>query len=315
MRSRLCRSNEMKYTHYPRHRGLPGPSTVVPASGKPKYSCPMHPEVQQRHLDNCPQCGMTLIPMTAIASTDEQENTLLRAMTTRFWIVAALTLPVFVLALAHAIPALARLPWAHSGASLESIVSRRCRMNAALVLFAGAISTSMGMGASKGKRSEEQCRAKYGRYTCADEARLKAAQSATTPIGVEQTVLDCCQSLHQNKLLTGAVRTAAVNAFRVEERNRVQYGRYSHAKEAQLKAAREELAMHRRKCRELGQCPPMPTAHTAATSTVAAISGTAVRSLAKYGRMIPVNKQPPAEAQKAEMALAAAGNTDACEHA
>ena len=156
----------MKYTHYPRHRGLPGPSTVVPASGKPKYSCPMHPEVQQRHLDNCPQCGMTLIPMTAIASTDEQENTLLRAMTSRFWIVAALTLPVFVLALAHAIPALARLPWAHSGASLESIVSRRCRMNAALVLFAGAISTSMG------KLSEEQCRAKYGQYTCAGEARL-----------------------------------------------------------------------------------------------------------------------------------------------
>ena len=26
------------------------------------YTCPMHPEVEQDHRGNCPQCGMTLEP-------------------------------------------------------------------------------------------------------------------------------------------------------------------------------------------------------------------------------------------------------------
>jgi Cu+-exporting ATPase len=30
------------------------------AAGKPIYTCPMHPEVQQDHRGNCPKCGMTL---------------------------------------------------------------------------------------------------------------------------------------------------------------------------------------------------------------------------------------------------------------
>ena len=38
-------------------------------------------------------------------------------MTRRFWIGAALTLPVFVLAMAHLVPALAAQSWADSHAS------------------------------------------------------------------------------------------------------------------------------------------------------------------------------------------------------
>ena len=60
---------------------------------------------------------MTLEPKTATAGTDDEENAELRDMTRRFWIGAALTLPVFVLAMAHLIPALARQPWADSDAS------------------------------------------------------------------------------------------------------------------------------------------------------------------------------------------------------
>jgi P-type Cu+ transporter len=85
--------------------------------GKTIYTCPMHPEVQQDHPGDCPKCGMALEPKTANAGADEAENAELRDMTRRFWIGAALTLPVFVLAMAHLIPALARQSWADSHAA------------------------------------------------------------------------------------------------------------------------------------------------------------------------------------------------------
>ena len=93
------------------------PAPAGPASGKTIYTCPMHPEVQQDHPGNCPKCGMTLEPMTPKAGADDGENAELRDMTTRFWIGATLTLPVFVLAMAHAIPALARQSWVDSHVS------------------------------------------------------------------------------------------------------------------------------------------------------------------------------------------------------
>ena len=94
-----------------------GPTTGVPAPSKAIYTCPMHPEVQQDHPGNCPKCGMTLEPKTATAGTDDGENAELRDMARRLWIGAGLTLPVFVLAMAHLIPALARQSWADGDAS------------------------------------------------------------------------------------------------------------------------------------------------------------------------------------------------------
>ncbi len=94
-----------------------GPTTIVPASGNTIYTCPMHPEVQQDHPGDCPKCGMALEPKTVTAGTDDEENAELRDMTKRFWIGAALTLPVFVLAMAHVIPALGRQPWVESHVS------------------------------------------------------------------------------------------------------------------------------------------------------------------------------------------------------
>jgi len=88
-----------------------GSTTVVPESGKEIYTCPMHPEVEQDHPGNCPKCGMVMEPKTVTAGTDDNENAELREMTRRFWIGAALTLPVFVLAMSHLIPALGRQPW------------------------------------------------------------------------------------------------------------------------------------------------------------------------------------------------------------
>jgi Cu+-exporting ATPase len=66
------------------------------------YTCPMHPEIEQDHPGNCPICGMALEPKTPIGG--EEENAELRDMTRRFWIGAALALPVFILAMVHLFP-------------------------------------------------------------------------------------------------------------------------------------------------------------------------------------------------------------------
>ena len=36
------------------------------------YTCPMHPEVEQSSLGNCPKCGMTL-ELKVVAGDDEPE--------------------------------------------------------------------------------------------------------------------------------------------------------------------------------------------------------------------------------------------------
>src|SRR3984957_5812094 len=92
-------------------------ATVESSVATPIYTCPMHPEVQQDHPGNCPKCGMTLERKTVTAGPDDAENAELRDMTRRFWIGAALALPVFVLAMAHLIPALVRQPWVDGNVS------------------------------------------------------------------------------------------------------------------------------------------------------------------------------------------------------
>jgi Cu+-exporting ATPase len=86
-------------------------SAWKPTQSKTIYTCPMHPEVQQGHPGDCPKCGMALEPLLAISDTDDQENAELRDMTRRFRIGAALTLPVFVLAMAHMVPGLSAQSW------------------------------------------------------------------------------------------------------------------------------------------------------------------------------------------------------------
>ena len=92
-------------------------SAWKPTQSKTIFTCPMHPEVQQDHPGDCPKCGMALEPQTATSSTDDQENAELRDMTRRFWIGAALTLPVFVLAMAHMVPGLSAQSWVMSDVS------------------------------------------------------------------------------------------------------------------------------------------------------------------------------------------------------
>ena len=82
------------------------------------YTCPMHPEIKQDKPGDCPKCGMTLELKTVTATAQESDGSELHDMTRRMWIGGALTLPIFLLAMGHLIPALARQSW------LDSDVSR-----------------------------------------------------------------------------------------------------------------------------------------------------------------------------------------------
>jgi P-type Cu+ transporter len=85
--------------------------------GKATYTCPMHPEIEQDKPGDCPKCGMALEPKTVSGGTDEEDNSELRDMTRRFWIATALTLPVFILAMAHMVPSQAVQTWSNSHVS------------------------------------------------------------------------------------------------------------------------------------------------------------------------------------------------------
>jgi len=61
------------------------------------YTCPMHPEIVRDAPGACPICGMAL--EATMPSLDEGRNPELLDMSRRFWIAAALGLPVFLLAM------------------------------------------------------------------------------------------------------------------------------------------------------------------------------------------------------------------------
>ena len=69
------------------------------AAGELLWTCPMHPQIVRKEPGNCPICGMALEPMTPTAG--ETENPELRAMTRRFWVGVALSLPLLAIAMAE----------------------------------------------------------------------------------------------------------------------------------------------------------------------------------------------------------------------
>jgi len=86
---------------------------AVPGGDTREYTCPMHPQIRQIGPGSCPICGMALEPV--IATLDEHPNEELVDMSRRFWISAALTLPLLLLAMGEYLPGLlARVsaaPW------------------------------------------------------------------------------------------------------------------------------------------------------------------------------------------------------------
>ncbi len=86
------KQEHQKHNHnYPEKTGRISNSIDVDVT----YTCPMHPEIQQKGPGNCPICGMALEPETITGK--EGENPELTDMRKRFWFGLALTLPVFTL--------------------------------------------------------------------------------------------------------------------------------------------------------------------------------------------------------------------------
>jgi len=69
----------------------------------------MHPEIEQDHPGDCPICGMPL-ELKGGAPVDEEDREV-RELSRKFWIALALTIPVFVIAMAPMIPGVTLEPW------------------------------------------------------------------------------------------------------------------------------------------------------------------------------------------------------------
>lgn len=79
------------------------PTDHVGRAGEtPTYTCPMHPEVLRNAPGPCPLCGMALERRSA--SIEEREDPELIDMKRRFWISAALSVPLMLIAMGDLIP-------------------------------------------------------------------------------------------------------------------------------------------------------------------------------------------------------------------
>jgi Cu+-exporting ATPase len=70
---------------------------VAATSSQLEYVCPMHPEIVRAAPGDCPICGMALEPRAEAAVEDGSPE--LAAMSRRFWLSAALSAPVFLMAM------------------------------------------------------------------------------------------------------------------------------------------------------------------------------------------------------------------------
>ena len=77
---------------------------VAAATSTTEYICPMDPEVVQDRPGTCPKCGMALELRISAVSGADAPTPELADMTRRFWISAALSLPLFALSMSEMIP-------------------------------------------------------------------------------------------------------------------------------------------------------------------------------------------------------------------
>jgi len=81
------------------------PVEPVLQAQKTEFTCPMHPEIVHSEPGDCPICGMAL--EARVVTLEETEDPELRSMTRRFWVSAALSGPLMILAMGgHIIPGL-----------------------------------------------------------------------------------------------------------------------------------------------------------------------------------------------------------------
>ena len=78
------------------------PSEEETAKSDAIYTCPMHPEIEQKGPGSCPICGMALEIKDVMSG--EEDTTELDDMTRRFWVCAVLSLPILLLVMLDHLP-------------------------------------------------------------------------------------------------------------------------------------------------------------------------------------------------------------------
>ncbi len=128
-------------------------------ASKTQYTCPMHPEIVRDEPGDCPICGMALEPVT-VTTEDDGPSAELVSMTRRFWVSAALSAPLLVIAMgelvgidvpgligarvsawlqfALATPVLLWGGWPFFVRGWQSVVNRRLNMFTLIALGTGA---------------------------------------------------------------------------------------------------------------------------------------------------------------------------------
>ncbi|NNL49050.1 MAG: heavy metal translocating P-type ATPase, partial [Acidimicrobiia bacterium] len=79
------------------------PVQPVMPEARVEWTCPMHPEIVQDEPGNCPICGMAL-ERRDVSVEDDHASPELADMTRRFWLAAAFTVPLVVVAMGDLIP-------------------------------------------------------------------------------------------------------------------------------------------------------------------------------------------------------------------
>src|SRR5216684_4321133 len=93
---------EIDHASAPRGHGAmehSGAAVSFAAAGgrKIRYTCPMHPEIIRFAPGSCPICGMALEPVDVFAEVEADPE--YNSMRLRFWVSAALSLPVLLLSM------------------------------------------------------------------------------------------------------------------------------------------------------------------------------------------------------------------------
>ena len=84
----------------PEHGTMQHSAPAVPrgtGEKKLRYTCPMHPEIIRNGPGSCPICGMALEPMDVFSEMEADPE--YESMRRRFWVSAALSLPVLLLSM------------------------------------------------------------------------------------------------------------------------------------------------------------------------------------------------------------------------
>ena len=166
------------------------------------------------------------------------------------------------------------------------------------VLMAAALTVSAGLAGVTDQMAEERYRAKYGRYTPAEETRRQASLEArkNTPASCDRDA--CCHAAPAKAALRGNVVNTAT-ASDVAERFRAKWGRNPSGMEPARAAADPAVSA-------------ATEASYSAQNTSVYISDAAARFQAKTGRTTQTNAAPAqVETRRAELLAQA---SFACQH-